>query len=328
MRQIFLSCILVQLFALGCSDNKQTEKLGVGVIYHYNVMIVPDLSNRIMEGKYPKPVSDQRIIEGVLDLIYPDILTVGRQENQQDLFRISFINEGVINLYELNMGNLEIDFSDFDNQLERIDYIVGNAIPNLGTDLDLYKNEISKAYAQAQQETYGADIWSFFNKMDSYSVKDTIRSFTYEGDKYVERFKNVMILITDGYLEAGIYDEKGCESDNLCYFLSGRTINEFRSTFKNSGMRDMSEFFKQAGYGIVPVNNDALNNLDIILLEAYDRSLDKSGNATIFPSDYQIMELFWKDWMEKSSVKSFQMHQTVADQNEASQKIKSFIGIK
>ena len=329
MKRVVFGVALSLLCLLGCSGGSKTKVDGVKkVIYHYNVMIVPDLSNRIIDDMYPKPVADQQIISSVLDLIYPEILTISRQENQQDIFRISFINEGVIKLYDLNMANLEIDFSKFKSQLNRIDYVIGKANPSLDSDLELYKKELEKAYHKAEQATYGADIWSFFNKVDEYFSKDIIRSFTYEGNEYLEKYKNIMILLTDGYLEAGIYDQNGCQSENTCYFMSGRTIKQFRDAFKKSGMDDMKAFFEKENYGIVPVKNEALKNLEVLLLEAYDRSLDTSGNATVFPSDYEIMKLFWEDWMMKSGVKSFEMHQTVSNKNEAIEKIKNFIKVR
>ena len=280
-----------------------------------------------MTDRYPKPVKDEVIISSILEMIYPDILTLKRQENQRDIFRVSFVNEGVLSLYSLPMDDLNIDFSLFDSQLSRIDYVKNRSNPSLSSDVKDFRNTIDLAYNKAQNETYGADIWSFFNGLDEYTLKDTIRSTFYEGVKYTEVYKNVMILLTDGYLEAGIYNKNGCERDNLCYFMSGRTISQFRKAFRASGSSDMKQFFDQNDYGIVPVKNESLSKLDVILLEAYDRSLDRSGNATVYPADFEIMKLFWEDWMTKSGVGSFEIHRTAATEEEAIQTIKKFVGI-
>lgn len=333
MKTKFLFCLCIILLVADCSSNrsKQETTFENKYVYHFNVNIVPDLSNRIQKEMYPKPVDDRKIISTVLDLIDPEILELGREEGQQDIFKTKFINEGVISLYGLNMNHLQIDFAKFGKeQINRIDYIKGLRETSLKSDLDNYESEIDKAYNAAMVNTFGADIWSFFNRLDDYSVRDVIDTIVYRGasTRYIQKYKNILILLTDGYLEAGIYDENGCEFKNQCYFLSGKTIRDFRTAFKNSGFSDMKKFFVDQGYGIVPVKNETLKNLDVIVLEAYDRSLDKSGNATVFPSDFEIMKLFWEDWMFKSGARSFEIHQAVPDENEAREKIKSFIGLR
>lgn len=318
------------VLVVSCSGSKkEEEQLQIKYQYHYNTLIVPDLSNRVNPQMYPKQVDDESIVSEMLKLIDPKILRFGRDEGQQDVFSVSFINERVINLYDLEMGNLKIDFSSFDNQLNRINYIKGLSQSNLKEDISKFEDELARAYNSAKRETYGADIWSYFKSLDKYQVKGTIDTIKYRGGntQYIQDYKNVMILMTDGYLESGIYDQTGCKVDNLCYFMSGRTIKKFREEFKSSGMSNIETFFDKKGYGIVPVDNPILENLEVLLLEAFDRSLDKSGNATVYPSDFEIMKLFWEDWMEKSGVKRFEIYQTAADVNEARQRISDFIGI-
>jgi hypothetical protein len=314
-------------FIVGCgpsSTNSQKEVMDTVSILQFNIVVVPDLSNRVKPELYPKPVKDEQIIDHVLGMLYPEILTYRRSEEQKDLFRISFPNEGVINLYDLNMEELEIDFSKFDKQLDRINYIKGRSKETLEGDIDKISSGIDKAYKAAEFKNYGADIWSYFNRIDEFIIKDDSYVSQYQGSYYKEEYKNILVLLTDGYLEAGIYNDAGCTSKNECYFMSGRTISQFRVEFKASGSSDFKDFFIQNNYGIVPIQNQELKNLDILLLEAYDRSLDKSGNATVFPSDFEIMKLFWEDWMTKSGVRKFKMLKTASSINEASNNINKF----
>ena len=61
---------------------------------HFNMIIVPDLSNRIDTVNKPKPVGDLEIIGGVLDDIYPEFLCENRiNAHQQDRFILEFTNQ-------------------------------------------------------------------------------------------------------------------------------------------------------------------------------------------------------------------------------------------
>ncbi|WP_143961223.1 hypothetical protein [Litoribacter populi] len=59
-----------------------------------------------------------------------------------------------------------------------------------------------------------------------------------------------------------------------------------------------------------------------------DRSLDKARNVTVFPTDYEILEIFWTNWMEKSGVKRFKMKRTLTSEMDAEQEISGFLGVK
>src|SRR5690606_16670983 len=133
---------------------------------HYNLIIAPDLSNRIVETLYPKPVPDINIIQTVYDNVYPRILTSkNRLSNQSDIFRIDLINRTLLTRYQVNADALSIDFSTFaGRQKERIEYLNGkNAERTFQNDKDQLLKEVSKIYKAAANETFGADVWSYLN---------------------------------------------------------------------------------------------------------------------------------------------------------------------
>jgi hypothetical protein len=98
--------------------------------------------------------------------------------------------------------------------------------------------------------------------------------------------------------------------------------------FLKSGEPNIEKFFIDNDYGLVPVNNKYLKDLEVLVLELYDRSLSKGGSATVIPKDKEIIELFWKDWLVKSGVKRFELHFTASSQNEVHDVLSRFLSVK
>jgi hypothetical protein len=78
---------------------------------------------------------------------------------------------------------------------------------------------------------------------------------------------------------------------------------------------------------IRPVHNEALKNLEVLVMELYDRSLSKTGSATIQPTDMEIMKLFWTDWLRASKVKRFELHTIANSKAEAEKVVLNFLGV-
>jgi hypothetical protein len=127
-----------------------------------------------------------------------------------------------------------------------------------------------------------------------------------------------MVLMTDGYIEAGIY--------NKGYDLSAKKIEDFRNAFLKSKDGDMASFLsKNNKYKIKPAKNPYLKTLEVIVIEMYDRSLSKTGAATKHPTDMEIMRLIWTDWMKSSGVKRVELKPAASNQAEAVKYILDFI---
>jgi hypothetical protein len=92
-------------------------------------------------------------------------------------------------------------------------------------------------------------------------------------------------------------------------------------------MKDLTRFYEEGKYGIIPVDNKNIENLEVLVLEMYDRSLDTAGAATTYPTDKEILDLFWNDWLKKSGVKKFELRQVASTKQELEQVIFSFLGV-
>jgi hypothetical protein len=293
------------------------------VITHFNITFAPDLSNRVNPMLYRRPMNDVDILRIVTGNLYPSILRYRRSEDQKDKLLIDFINKGLINQYRVHTDKLLIDFGRFPNQNARIDYILNRHHPKqtLDQDIDGMVTEFTRINSVAARQNFGADIWTYFNEsIDSKTVLPEDSPLNEDGSTYINTYRNILILPTDGYIEAGIYGQG--------FDLSKKTIDKFRNAFLVSGESDMTHFFKKhPQFRIRPVHNEHLKNLEVLVMELFDRSRSKTGSATTHPTDMEIMKLFWTDWLEQSKVKRFELHPCADSKDEAEKIILNFLGI-
>ena len=293
---------------------------------HLNIVIVPDMSNRVDINLHQRPIQDETIINTILDQIHPKLLTSGnRRTHQKDRYCISFTNQRLITQHGIQTANLEIDFSRFDRQIDRIEYINGrNKESNFGDDLRKMKEEITSCYEAASRSYAGADVWSFFNNLSENLIRiDSNVRTAANGVQITNKMRNIIVLLTDGYIEAAVYPK-----DRVCNSLSQARIADFRKNFLRSGQgRTVKQFFSDEHYGITPIDNEMLENTEVLVMEIDDRSLDNSGNALLQPSDAEIIDIFWMDWFEKSNVKRFSIEPVVSSQSEAQTCINRFLGV-
>lgn len=299
---------------------------------HFNMIIVPDLSNRIDTVNKPKPVGDLEIIGGVLDDIYPEFLCENRiNAHQQDRFILEFTNQKLITDHNINTDLLSIDISKFKNQIDRIEYLTGKSnLNNINRDIEKLKTEVDNTYDKARADMGGADIPSFLEKLNTSQIKKKgclKNKKTHDGKTIVQEYRNVIILITDGYIEADKY-AKNYSIQKVYPNLSQNRIESFREDFnKRNDCRTVDVFFSEEGYGITPVQNELLKEVEILVLEIDDRSLNESGNSTKEISDYKIIKLFWEDWLTKSGVKRFELFTKASSKSEVQDHVNKFLQI-
>jgi hypothetical protein len=292
-------------------------------ITHYNITFAPDMSNRTNPDLYRRPLNDVDILKIITADLYQPILRWKRSENQKDKLRIDFIDKGLISTYQVHTDKLLIDFGRFQNQLSRIDYIMNKSDvrPTFKQEINGMVSEYYRINSAAAKQNFGADIWTFLNEgIDDKIVLKDEEPFKQDDITYQNKYRNILILPTDGYIEAGIFG-KGFD-------LGKKTIDQFRNAFLNSGETDMDLFFRQnPKFRIKPVKNARLKNLEILVVELYDRSLTKAGVATVHPTDMEIIKLFWCDWLQHSGVKRFELHPIAGSKDEAEKVILNFLDI-
>jgi hypothetical protein len=305
------------LLLASCSSEQKTI-----VNEHLNIIITPDLSNRIEES-YAKPVADTELISSIYKSYYPDLYNIkSRIMGQEDILQFRFTNPKIINKLQINIENLKVDLSKM-TPTHRITYFTQGDFIN---KLDTINNEIGNLYKQAKINTTGGDIYNYLQKEITATVikedKDPVVS---NGTEVFNVQRNIIVLLTDGYIEAGLYGKANCR-DKKCLYLSKTKVDEFRNAFLVSGSSDLKDFFKNSGYGIIPIKNSNLENTEVFVSEFYDRSLnEKTGSQTVSPNDFEIMKLFWSDWLEQSGVKHYKILDTANSKEEFLEELKTFI---
>lgn len=317
--------LIICLFLAGAHTSciEATSEATPIKITHHNVVIAPDLSNRLT--KYKRPVDDIEIIDSIIALIYPKIAKAKRKMHQADRYQLDLINEKQISEYGVNPSAFQIDLQKFENQGERIRYLMGNEQPSFTRDLKRWHDELKQLVDTAKQYPLGSDIWSYLNSGVNGDKVDT-STWTTQNDKqiYLNHFQNTLVLFTDGYIENDNRFSDGKKKSTL----TQSEIEQFRAHYnKDKRNRTLQQFFEEEKYGIVPLNNRVLNNLDVLVLEMYDRS-KTIGGATVYPTDFEIMKIFWRDWFLKSGIKKFEFCESSKTGQQAQQKVLSFLGVQ
>jgi hypothetical protein len=325
-KQLFKTIqILVLFFSCQTPDIQHIKSRAEDIheTTHFNLIFAPDLSNRVNPNLHRRALKDPDILSIITHNLYPSIIRHRRTENQIDKFRIDFINKGQINLFRVNSEKLLLDFGKFRNQADRIAYILGRngVTETLKKDTTQMNAEFCRIYNQANQMQSGADVWNYLHQgIDDYKILGQEKIVSAH-NTYINNFRNILILTTDGYIEAGIF--------NKGFDLSQHTINRFRDSYKASGEKDIAAYFKKnLQFRIKPVNNPNLRNLEILVMELYDRSLTPAGMPTVQPTDLEIIKLFWTDWLQHSNVKRFELRSCAGSEYDAEKIILDFLGIK
>ncbi|MBL3657390.1 hypothetical protein [Fulvivirga sediminis] len=333
MRKLFIISIVP--FLIQCSAASiDTEKEKPIMLYGNNVVVLSDLSNRVMK---PKSVADTTIIFNVLNDLKP-LIKRSMERNTSDCFKFYSVNQYSID----RIKNPSIDFkfdldmSGFENrEKDRSDYLFERTEGRTyRKDLDKVKLSIQAVYEYNQgSKLLPADLWYYLDKEFDNTVIDTTHLEKMDrAHIYVKKKLNKIILLTDGYIEAGRYGNDKTMVDkqnpNRTKFLSSSLIARFRREFNRSDYPSMEQFFEESGYGLIPLDNELLSEVELLVLEMDDRSI-VNGVTTVSPTDREVIMLFWKKWLTESGVKpeNLHMYSTFKDQKEMKQVVDDFLGI-
>lgn len=299
-------------------DGNQTIEVDqdVTIKTHFNINIVADLTNRVDETLYPKPLHDTIIINTVIDLFYPTIVKHRRRMHQRDLMRFRLVNS----IHGASAESKEISLEQFSRQADRIEYIN----KSLGRDLKDFKTAIHSVYTEPFPSEPSGDMYQLFQKTIKPAItRNSPRERVANGNKTIDAHRNILILLTDGYVEYGVYGRDKCKN-NQCPFLTPQALDAIRQKHKSSGLsiRETIEKFKM---GLVPFNAPLMAEYEVLVLECYDRSLSIAGSARKIPTDFDIMKEVWSVWLKDSGVKRSEIHSTANTRKEVEDILKGFL---
>lgn len=315
----FITLLSVSILSNCCkkTDTSSTDSSSdIPKIYDYNVLIVPDLSNRINSEIHPKPLHDTVLINNIADNIENLLKTKNRQMNQLDTYKIDFINRGILNQNIADAQKLEINFRTFkDDQRESSEYKRGQ----LKSDISSLKNNLSKIYTYSLQNLSGSDVWNYFNQTISNSLITTPDTKIAISDNQfiIKGTRNIVVLLTDGYIES--------TNTTSGYVLDQKSIRNIRDHFLASGNNDLEKFILSKPEYHIRKTFTPLKNTSVLILEMTDRSLDKNGASTIQPTDFEIMKILWSQWLKASGASKVKIYPAFSQKIEAYEALKKLM---
>lgn len=307
IKQLFYSFLLLTIFACNKKNEQNNTALIKDTIYihDYNFIIAPDLSNRINPSVHPKPVNDTLLIGEIANNI-ENFLGFKRQTNQSDTYKLDFINKGILNNNIVDPKNLLIDFSQFDGKpLDLSNYVR----KDLGSDIKKFKKNTKIVYDYSLINPAGSDIWNYLNEtINSSLTQNKIKNITPEGSLeddpiIIKKKENILILITDGYIE-NINNTKG-------YSLNQNILEKIRQEFNKSNSKNLEQFITTRKEYLINNTQNNLKDLNILVLELYDRSKDSNGAVKVQPNDFQILKIIWEKWLKDSGAKNIEIYPTI-----------------
>ena len=317
------------LFASGIlmyctSDDSEVEAtLELKTSVHNNIVIAPDLSNRVDQELYPRNITDEAVIGIILDMFPAMTKYYHRRRSQRDKISLIPINQNDVPDFNSLTDALTIDVGLFKSQNERGNYVFGRSEVSLASDIERFKQAVP-AFYRGTENGYASDLYGFFrNRLKNqplFQLTDPRKN-----EDVVDEQRKILIVLTDGYMDLYSDGPQSCP-DKQCRRLTQYVVKNFRRDCNCSDDPDSAAaYFATSGYGIPPVDPANLDGVEVLMLEVYDRSKTASGRKTVYPTDFDVLELFWTDFFQKSGAKRFRMVETAVSEAAIKTEIEGFL---
>lgn len=247
-----------------------------------NLILVPDLSLRIADiTNNPAQIENDITL---LNSIWENFVSQVRLKiDSKDRLILDVTDAGQVGgSFRTLADSLIFDLSKHRNKSNRLYF---NSVGNR------FSRNISKLYSLASKNPLGADYHYYFEqRLPKWIKKPTLR----------ENYRNILLIITDGYLEAqdskqtGIWAYTGTFSERT--FIS----NQIRSGTPINDAIALS--------GLKPISNCATHfpNLEVLVVEVNPRTRcspqEKTDGGTV--SDFIIMKYQWTEWFKRLGIKN------------------------
>lgn len=269
-----------------------------------NLIVVPDLSGRINdETNNPGQTSNDTLL---LNQIWRSFELVSRLKmNSGDRLIVDVAGGNqAAGQFRSVADQLIFDLAQFKDKSNKLFFQARHG---------QFQTHIAELYNLAQQKPQGADYWSYFN----HDLKRNIRPST-----LFTSYRNLLIILTDGYLEAQTKEATGTALYTGSY---GQRLFVFNKLRAGSSVTD-------AISGITPIMDcsDHFKDLEVLVLEVHPRhqlSIQEPRDPGT-PRDFDILRKLWTDWFKKLEVKNADddfFNERLDATDLSKQKIKDFI---
>jgi len=282
------------------SDNSLSKDTEVIKRRHFNIIIVPDLSNRLKAAGLIK--DDAFIVQQFVSLIYPELITDDSKIYQEDVFRLDFINK--LHMSKYRSETFSIDLARFKKEQDKRNKYLGihEHSSAFQKDTAAFVSNLRNLIRGVKAErTYGSDIYGYLENLNDILIDTTTQDiYDAETKELLHNYHtNIIVLLTDGYIETS-----GTNDPHRS--LSQTKIESFRKAYMLHGNNMALDSFLEQNrgvYAINPVRNGLLPYCRILVLQLCDRGQGLGANKHESLPDLKIIELLWKDWLIHSGIK-------------------------
>jgi hypothetical protein len=245
-----------------------------------NLIIVPDLSGRINDTtNNPGQIQNDTAL---LNEVWHSFESVTRLKmNSGDRLVVDVTGGNQARGQFRSIANdLVFDLSGFKDRSNKLYFTKTGS---------RFQNNIAELYRMAQKDPQGADYWSYFN----HDLKRNIRPSTLFTD-----YRNILIILTDGYLEAQTKQATGTALYTGTYQQRADVFTKLKDGFTVA----------DAVSTITPIMDcsDHFGNLEVLILEVNARrhKSPQEPNDPGTPRDFDILKKLWMDWLNKLEIKN------------------------
>ncbi len=245
-----------------------------------NLIIVPDLSGRINdETNNPGQIKNDTTLLNEIWRSFEAATRLKMNSNDRLLVDVAGGNQAQGQFRSI-ADDLVFDLSSFRDKSNKLYFTKKGG---------QFQNKIAELYDLARQNPQGADYWSYFN----HDLSRNIRTPTLFTD-----YRNLLIIITDGYLEAQTKQATGTAFYTGTYQERLRVFNKLKT----------GHSVADAISTIMPIMDcaDHFRNLEVLVLEVNVRhsvsAQEPKDPGT--PRDFDILKKLWTDWFIKIEVKN------------------------
>lgn len=255
---------------------------------YVNVVVIPDLSGRLNKDPFPVD-NDKVVIKYIWQAFRMSVInsyTANNGENTQDKLIIDLTREREVQLQSLAK---QLIFDCAATTQPGVPYLKS-------VDATFYKS-VDEIYTIARVKTQGADYYKYINE----SLNQR-----YSSSSPFVKFRNMVIILTDGYLET--------TSSNSTLYYTG-SPNQLKSI--NAGLKSNKPLNSLLDSQDLPIRrqNSLKSNLkgwEVLILQVRDRD----------DGDTYILKELWTEWLTGAGATmedglSFQTYQTVPENNKS-----------
>lgn len=278
------------LYSCESNDDSRKDK----VVFE-NVILLCDVTNRITNPSYNKPIHDSIILNQILDYFKINIVKPGSSINPQHI--ISYYNLNPLKKTNCDFVS-KIDLNSVPNSMAKAAYVNSKGDgQTLTKDIDLFKRRIECEYGLSD---ISGDILNSLNTIliQNENVKTAKPSYDSVNDVSKE-WRNTILLFTDGYLEFNNMEDSK-------HSTNGK-IDEIRKYCFDNKVSPEKAIELNAKFQFLKIINPAFSNSRLFLLETFDRTIDKTtGVSSLKFSDEYILKALWKNWAKTSGFVEFE----------------------